>query len=157
MWQRATVILILKPEKPSSNPESYHTIPLLCSSFKLFERLILNRINPITDQLLLTEQAGFLKNRSIVDQACCLTRKIVQAFNGRQVVGSVFLDLNASYDTVWHKRLNLFCIVNPLNFISVTIGVRDGEAGVLPLPRLENFQGKLCFQGKQKLLKNPEW
>ena len=22
---------------------------------------------------------------------------------------------------------------------------------------LENFQGKLCFQGKRKLLKNPEW
>jgi len=21
----------------------------------------------------------------------------------------------------------------------------------------ENFQGKLCFQGKRKLLKNPEW
>jgi len=23
--------------------------------------------------------------------------------------------------------------------------------------RLENFQDKLCFQGKRKLLKNPEW
>jgi len=24
-------------------------------------------------------------------------------------------------------------------------------------PWLEKFQGKLCFQGKRKLLKNPEW
>ena len=30
-----------------------------------------------------------------------------------------------------------------------------GEGGGRP-PGLENFQGKLCFQGKHKLLKNPE-
>jgi len=30
-----------------------------------------------------------------------------------------------------------------------------GEGGRPPC--LENFQGKLCFQGKRMLLKNPEW
>jgi len=101
-----SVVAILKPGMPSSSLESYRTISLLCSSFKLFERLILNRINPIIDPLLPTEQAGFRKNRSTADQVCCLTQNIEQAFHDRQVVGSVFLDLKAAYDTVWHKGLN---------------------------------------------------
>jgi len=36
-----------------------------------------------------------------------------------------------------------------------TIGVRGGEGG--SPTRLEKFQSKLCFQGKRKLVKNPEW
>jgi len=38
----------------------------------------------------------------------------------------------------------------------VVIGVRGGRAGRTAAPRLENFQGKLCFQGKRKLLENSE-
>ena len=43
-------------------------------------------------------------------------------------------------------------------FHSVTIiGVRgEGAVGVPPLWP-ENFQGRLCFQGKRKFIKNPEW
>ena len=36
------------------------------------------------------------------------------------------------------------------------IGVRGGGSGRAAAPRHENFLGKLCFQGKHKLLKNPE-
>ena len=61
MWRQASVIAILKPGKPRFSPESYRPISLQCSSFKLFDRLILNRINPIIDPLLPTEQACFLK------------------------------------------------------------------------------------------------
>ena len=38
------------------------------------------------------------------------------------------------------------------------IGVRGGgSGGMRPPPRSWKIQGKLCFQGKQNLLKNPEW
>jgi len=136
MWRRASVVAILKPGMPSSSPESYRPISLLCSSCKLFERLILNRINPIIDPLLPTEQAGFRKNRSTADQVCRLTQSVELAFHDRQVVGSVFLDLKAAYDTVWHKGLNLklskllhcskmtnlrnSCIADPSYYIPIT-------------------------------------
>jgi len=97
----------MKPGKPISSPESYRPISLLCSPFELFERFILNRINPIIDPLLPAEQPGFRKNRSTADQVCRLNQNIEQAFHDRQVVGSVLLDLKAAYDTVWHKGLNL--------------------------------------------------
>ena len=38
----------------------------------------------------------------------------------------------------------------------VDIDIRGGGRG-WPPPRLEKFQGKLCFHIKRKLLKNPEW
>ena len=40
---------------------------------------------------------------------------------------------------------------------SIIIGVRGGCSGGAAAPsEFEKFQGKLCFQGKRKLLKNPE-
>jgi len=39
----------------------------------------------------------------------------------------------------------------------VRIGVRGGGRGGGRPPGIEKFQGKLCFQGKRKLIKNPEW
>ena len=37
------------------------------------------------------------------------------------------------------------------------IGVRGGGRGGAAAPRFEKFQGKPCFKGKRKLLKNLEW
>jgi len=38
-----------------------------------------------------------------------------------------------------------------------SIGVRGGGLGAAAAPPgLKNFQGKLCFQGNRKFLKNPE-
>ena len=34
------------------------------------------------------------------------------------------------------------------------IGVRGGESGGLPPPRLEKFQGKLCFSGQAQVVQN---
>ena len=140
MWRRASIIAILKPGKLDSNPESYRPISLLCSSFKLFERLILNRINPIIDPLLPPEQAGFRKGKSTVDQVCRLTQNIEQAFHDRHVAGSVFIDLKAAYDTVWHKGLHLKLsellqcskmsnlIMNLLHCRSFILDTNDGQS-----------------------------
>ena len=49
----------------------------------------------------------FFKSRSTADKICRLTQDIKQAFHHRQVVGSVFLNLKAAYDTLWLKGLNL--------------------------------------------------
>ena len=40
IWRRATVIAILKPNKPNDDPKSYRPISLLCIPYKIVERLI---------------------------------------------------------------------------------------------------------------------
>ena len=94
-----------KPHKPPEDPKSYCPISLLCVPFKLLERLIYARVEPIIDPLLPPEQAGFRRGKSTVDQVTLMTQDIEDCFEAKQKAGDVFLDLTAAYDTVWHRGL----------------------------------------------------
>ena len=72
-WRRATVVALPKPNKPAQDPKSYRPISLLCVPFKILERLIHSRIDPVVDPQLPREQAGFRRGRSTVDQVTLLT------------------------------------------------------------------------------------
>ena len=48
IWRKAKVIAIPKPGKDPSSPKSYRPISLLCIPYKLYERLILMRISPLS-------------------------------------------------------------------------------------------------------------
>jgi len=73
IWIGALVVAIPKPEKPLGDPKSYCPISLLCVPFKILERLMYARVEPIIDPLLPQEQAGFRHRRSAVDQVTLLT------------------------------------------------------------------------------------
>ena len=47
LWRQARVFALLKPGKDPSSPKSFRPISLLCHLYKLYERLILNRLSPI--------------------------------------------------------------------------------------------------------------
>ena len=103
-WRRATVVVLPKPNKPAQNPKSYRPISLLCVQFKILERLIHSRIDPVVDPQLPREQAGFRRGRSTVVQVTLLTQ---DSFQYNEKAGVVFLDLTAAYDTGWHRGLHL--------------------------------------------------
>ena len=75
--------------------------------YKLLERVILSIINNIIEENLPHAQAGFRKGRSTTDQVTRLVHDIESAFQRKQKFGSVFIDLTAAYDTVWHRGLYL--------------------------------------------------
>jgi len=77
---------------------------MLCVLFKIFERIIYARVEPIIDTLLPKQQAGFRHGRSSVDQVTLLTQDIEDSFSAKKA-GAVFVDLTAAYDTVWHRGL----------------------------------------------------
>lgn len=105
IWREAKVIAILKPNKPASNPHNYRPISLLSTAYKLFERLLLARIEPIIDKVLPVEQAGFRENRSCCDQVLTFTTYVENGYQSKIKSGAVFLDLSAAYDTVWKNDL----------------------------------------------------
>ena len=107
IWRKATVIATLKPNKPIDDPKNYRPISLLCVPFKLLERLLLARLEPVIDPLLPDEQAGFRRGRSTVHQIVNLTDDIEEAFEKGHKAGVVLVDLTAAYDTVWHHGLIL--------------------------------------------------
>ena len=79
--------------------------PCPVSPYKILERLIYARIEPIVDPLLPGEQAGFRHGKSTVDQVVSLTQNIEDSFEVKKKAGAVFVDLTAAYDTVWHRGL----------------------------------------------------
>ena len=105
VWRRALVVAIPKPNKPVEDPKSYRPISLLCVPYKILERLIYARIEPIVDSLLPSEQAGFRHGKSTVDQVVLLTQNIENSFEAKKKAGAVFVDLTAACDTVWHCGL----------------------------------------------------
>ena len=113
IWKLSKVIAVPKPKKPPDNPSSYRPVSLLCIPLKLYERLIYDRIQPITESCLPIEQAGFRPGRSSLDQVALLTEDIEQAIDQKLKAGIVLVDLSAAYATVWHRGLT-FKLLNTI-------------------------------------------
>ena len=105
IWKRALVVAIPKPGKPVGDPKSYRPISLLRVPYKILEKLVYARVEPLIDPLLPKEQAGFRRGKSTVDQVVLLTQNIEDSFEAKKKTGAVFIDLTAAYDTVWHRGL----------------------------------------------------
>ena len=107
IWRRAEIVAIPKPGKQMDNPKSNRPISLLCTTFKLYERLLLERMIPLVEEILPDEQAGFRPGRCTLDQVLNLTEDIEDSFQNNLKTGAVFVDLTAAYDTIWHRGLAL--------------------------------------------------
>ena len=105
IWRQSKIIAILKPGKDSSIPKNYRPISLLCHTYKLYERMILNRIAPPIEQHLIKEQAGFRSGKSCTSQLLNLTQHIEDGYEEGMITGTAFVDLSAAYDTVNHILL----------------------------------------------------
>ena len=110
IWRQSKIIAILKPEKDSSIPKNYRPISLLCHTYKLYERMILNRIAPAIEQHLIKEQTGFRSGKSCTSQLLNLAQHIEDEYEEGMTSGTAFVDLSAAYDTVNHRLLiQKFC------------------------------------------------
>lgn len=76
LLKRAKIITILKPGKQGTNVSNYQSVSFLSITYKLLERLVLNRIQPEIEKILPVEQAGFRKNRYCTEQVLALTTHI---------------------------------------------------------------------------------
>ena len=83
-WKNVKVIAILTPGKSAEDPANYRPTSLLSCIYKHFERIILTRITPITEQEIPPEQSGFRQNRNTTEQVLALTSHIEAGFEKKQ-------------------------------------------------------------------------
>ncbi|KAL4144108.1 hypothetical protein QTP88_006338 [Uroleucon formosanum] len=104
-WKIATIILIKKPGKNKSNPDSYRPISLLTSLSKIFEKVIhtrlLNYLN--SAEVIPKFQFGFRPNHSTIQQLFRITEHISNSFEKHCHTGAVFIDVSKAFDKVWHE------------------------------------------------------
>ena len=98
-------MVIPKPKKPVEDPKCYRPISSLCDPYKTLGRLIHACVKPIVDPLLPMEQAGFRRGRSIVDLTVLLSQNTEDSLEAKKKAGTVFVNLTAAYDAVWHRGL----------------------------------------------------
>lgn len=107
-WKVAEVIMILKPGKKPNDKKSYRPISLLPTIAKVFEKLLLKRLNVIIEDrnLIPTHQFGFRSKHSTVEQVHRVTNEIEKSFNENKICSGVFIDVAQAFDKVWHDGLN---------------------------------------------------
>ena len=88
-----------------NDPSHFRPISLLSVTYKLFERLFLNRLSPLIDESIPKEQSSFRPNRECQEQVSALTNFIENDFQKSLKTIIVMVDLSAAYDTIWSKGL----------------------------------------------------
>ena len=108
--RKAKVVALLKPGKDPDRPKSYRPIALLCSLYKLLERMILTRLQCNIEHRLNPQQAGFRPGKSCCSQVLNLTQHIEDGFELRQITGAAFIDLMQHMtSTTGGSLLNSLC------------------------------------------------
>jgi len=83
--------------------ENYRGISLLNSAYKVFARVLLNRIVPYVEDCFGVYQCGFRKDRSTVEQLSIIGQIIEKRYEYRQNMWQHFIDFKKAYDTI-HKE-----------------------------------------------------
>ena len=106
-WKNTKIILLNKPDKPTSNPSNYRPISLINTMSKTLEKIIKNRLYKWAEDnnKLNKEQAGFRQKKSTNDKIFELTQIATQAKNRKHYTAAVFLDIEKAFDKIWHNGL----------------------------------------------------
>ena len=106
-WKIATLRMLLKPDKPPSLTTSYRPISLISSTMKLFKRVIEQRLRSHPEQIGFTNkhQSGFRRDKSTDDHLFRLSQSIMQSLNRGEHAVATFLDIENTFDNVWHNGL----------------------------------------------------
>lgn len=96
IWRKTKIIALLKPGKDKDDPKNYFPISLLCHTYKLFERMLLNRLVPSVESTVIKEQTGFRPGKSCTGQILNLTQTIENGFENKKIIGVALVDLTAA-------------------------------------------------------------
>jgi hypothetical protein len=104
------VIVLLHKKGDRRDLKNYRPITLLPHLYKLFTRIICNRISRTLDENQSTEQAGFRKTYSTIDHIHTVTQLIEKTNEYQQPLCIGFIDFEKAFDSVKHD-----CVFNALN------------------------------------------
>ena len=101
------ISMILKNGQDSSLLSSYRPISMTPCIARLFERMVLHRLEIYLkiNNIIITNQSGFRKNRQTKDNLLYVIQNAQEGFNKDEKTLSIFFDVAAAFDKVWHNGL----------------------------------------------------
>lgn len=103
-WKIHQIVPILK-KGDKTCPTNYRPISLLCTTSKILESIIYDKVAPFIRPLISDEQFGFLKNRSSLTQLLLSYAQVNEAVEKGYSCSAVYLDFSKAFDSVPHKEL----------------------------------------------------
>ena len=85
--------------------QNYRTISLISHPSKVILKIILNRLKPQTEKIIVEEQAGFRAERSTTEQIFNIRILCEKYLQYQQDLYYVFKDFKKAFDRVWHAAL----------------------------------------------------
>jgi hypothetical protein len=133
-WSKAKVISIYK-KGDRTNTNNYRGISLLDTIYKIYAKILNERLKTIADTLLSEEQMGFRKGRSCTDAIFTLKQVIEKRIEHNCETHIVFVDLEKASDDV--NRNMLWDIMEkreyPRHLIIATKSLYDKTSVILDL------------------------
>jgi hypothetical protein len=84
------------------------------ATYKIFSKVLLNRLTPYAEECLGEYQSGFRKGRSTIEQLSVIAQIIEKKYEYRQNMWQVFVDFRKAYDSI--HRNSLYNIMEEFGF-----------------------------------------
>ncbi|XP_047998769.1 uncharacterized protein LOC125236115 [Leguminivora glycinivorella] len=103
-WKTSTIILLHK-KGDKSLVNNYRPISLITNMYKIFSKVILNRISKELEANQPKEQAGFRSGFSTVDHIHTIKQIIEKHLEYNKIFYLAFIDYNKAFDSLKHKYI----------------------------------------------------
>lgn len=145
-WKHSIISMLLKNGQSSNELSSYRPISMTPCLARLFERLILFRIQKFLDKkkILIMNQSGFRKSRQTKDNILTVIQTAQEGFNLGEKTTAIFFDIAAAFDKVWHDGLiyKLFKLGLPYYLIRICISfLRERTFSV----KVDGTNSRICI------------
>lgn len=104
-WRESRTVLLHK-KGDTEELKNYRPISLLSALYKLFTKVLLNRITPTLDEAQPREQAGFRRGYSTTDHLQTLRQVIERSREFQRPLAVVFVDYEKAFDTVEYNAVH---------------------------------------------------
>ena len=94
------VIFILKPGKDPMDPDSYRGLSLLENVFKLYSKLLANRMERPLKQIQNPQQFGFTRRKGILEASRCVIDTIRHAHRKNKPLIVISTDFKKAFDSI---------------------------------------------------------
>lgn len=106
-WKTATIIPLLKPNKPKDDPKSYRPVSLTSCLGKTLERMVNKRISYHLEETKSLPDcfSGFRPGRCTADAIGDITSSLEEARENGDSAVIILLDIKSAFDSIPHKTI----------------------------------------------------